>query len=188
MKSLIDEANERVSIVKVCRLIGMDVSEGAAGKMRCPFGMFNHSDGGTAKALRIYTESNSAWCFSCRIYYTPVRLYAEAKDLSRKDAALLLLEEIGWKPVSQAQRWADLVSPIKESVDISMLALALRTYCARVCSEWEELQLNPEVAELLSRCLALLDRVSTAEEAEHWLETCKTVMNRKLEAGSNGIR
>lgn len=184
MKSLIDEANERVSIVKVCRLIGMDVFEGAVGKMYCPFGMFNHSDGGAAKAFRIYTESNSAYCFSCRIYYTPVRLYAEAKDLRRNDAAMLLLEEVGWKPVSHAQRWADLVSPPEESVDLSMLALALRTYCARVCPEWDELQLNPEISELLSRCLGLLDRVRTGEEAEQWLETCKTVMSRKLEAGN----
>lgn len=185
MKSLIDEANERVSIVKVCRLIGMDVFEGASGKFRCPFGDFNHSDGGTAKAFRIYTETNSAYCFSCRAYLTPVNLYAQAKDLRRKDAALLLLEEVGWKPVSHAQRWAELVSPREESVDVSMLALALRTYCARVCPEWDELQLNPDIGGLLSRGLGLLDRVRTAEEAEQWLETCKTVMRSKLEAATD---
>lgn len=182
MSSLIDEADKRVSIVKVCRMIGMHVSEGWHGKMTCPFGDVNHSDGGIQKSFRIYQETNSAYCFSCRIYFTPVRLYAEAKELRRMDAALVLLEAVGWKPVSQAQRWADLLSSTEEHIDLSMLGLALRTYCARVCSEWDELQLNPEVAELLSRCLALLDRVHTSEEAEQWLDTCKTVMDSKLKA------
>lgn len=180
--NLIDEANKRVSIVKVCRLIGMDVSEGASYKERCPFGDVMHSDGGVAKAFRIYTETNSAYCFSCRAAYTPVKLYAEAKELRRQEAALSLLEEVGWKPVSQAQRWAELVAPAKESVDLSMLALALRTYCARVCPEWDELQLSPEISEMLGKCLALLDRVHTEEEAQQWLETCKSVMLKKLEA------
>lgn len=182
MKSLIDEANARVPIVKVCRLIGMEVPEGASGKYRCYFGDFNHSDGGRAASFRIYSDTNSAYCFSCRMAFTPTSLYAQAKEVSRKNAAMALLEEIGWKPVSQAQHWASLVSPEEPKPDPSMLALALRTYCARICSEWDELQLTPEVGGVLSRCLSLLDKVHTSQEAEQWLDVCKTVMKKKLEA------
>lgn len=180
-KSFIDEANERVSIVKVCQLIGMNISDGYGGKLKCPFGMFNHSDGGVEASFRIYTETNSAYCFACRKYLTPVYLYAHAKDRRLKEAALDLLELIGWKPVSQSQRWADSIST-EEVVDVSMLGLALRTYCARVCVEWEDFQLIPEIAEVLGRCLALLDRVHTPEEADKWLDTCKQVMRTRLEA------
>lgn len=180
-KSLIEEADERVSIVKVCRLIDMNVPEGGYGKHRCPFGDVNHSDGGVEPSFRIYTETNSAYCFACRKYFSPVHLYAEAKDKRRSQAALDLLEFIGWKPVSRAQRWAEIIAP-EVTVDLSMLALALRTYCARICREWEEYQFIPEVTELFSKCLALLDRVRTPEDAEQWLETCKQVMRKKLEA------
>ena len=150
-------------------------------KMRCCFGDFNHSDGGIEASFRIYVETNSAYCFACRKFFTPVYLYAQAKDKRLSQAAQDLLELIGWKPVSQAQRWAESVAP-EVAVDLSMLSLALRTYCARICKEWEDYQLIPEVAELFSRCLALLDRVRTPEEADQWLNTCKLVMSKKLEA------
>lgn len=104
------------------------------------------------------------------------------------DAALDLLELIGWKPVSQAQRWAELTTPEEETVDVSMLGLALRTYCARVCSKWEEYQLIPEIAEVLGRCLSLLDRVRTSEEADQWLNGCKKAMRITLEAAEDDER
>lgn len=179
-KSFIEEANERVSIVEVCRRIGMDVSNPDR-KMRCWFGDLNHSDGGIDPAFRIYQDTNSGYCFSCRKYFDPVYLYAQATDKSMKNAALDLLEIVGWKPVSQSQRWAESVAP-EVGVDVSMLALALRTYCARICPEWEEIQLEASVAEVLSKCLALLDFVRTPEEAGQWLNTCKQVMRKKLEA------
>lgn len=185
-RSFIDEANERVSIIQVCRLIGMQVSEGGYGKHKCPFGDLSHSDGGVTPSFRIYTETNSAYCFACRKFMTPVYIYAQAKDKRYKDAAEDLLEIIGWKPVSQAQHWANSVAP-EVSVDVSMLGLALRTYCARICVEWEDVQFLPDIAQLLGRCLALLDRIRTPEEAERWLNTCKIVMAKKLEAAKNDI-
>lgn len=183
-KSLIEEANEKVSIIKVCLLIGLNVSEGGHGKYRCPFGDVNHSDGGIEAAFRIYPETNSAYCFACRKYFSPVYLYAQAKDRRASQAAQDLLEIVGWKPKSQAERWSEAMTQ-EVTVDVSALALALRTYCARICREWEEYQLIPEVAELFSRCLALLERVHTPEEADQWLNACKKIMSKKLEAAHN---
>ena len=181
-KSLIVEANERVSIVLVCRLIGVDIEEGRTGgstKTYCPFGRFYHSDGGTEPALRVYAESNSAYCFSCKKFFTPTSLAADAWDISKKRAAIELLDRIGYKPLTAAELWAG-VQQKDPKPDTSMLGMALRTYCRRVDPNWETSQFDPKISAVLDKCLSLLERIKTSTEADEWLATCKEVMTRVL--------
>ncbi len=183
-RSPITLANEQVSIMLACSLIGMavpeDVSYGRSVKVRCPFGEIYHRDGGLDPSFRIYPESNHAYCFACAMGYSPVWLVAQAWGITARQAAAELLERAGIKPVSLADAWAAVAAP-DNLPDVTLLAEALKTYCARIApTGWAEAQFRPDVAATLSACLDLLDRVATAEDADQWLAGCKEAMSRAL--------
>ncbi len=176
--SLIDLANEQVSMWEVCRQIGMNVSDDvilgrASLKMYCPQGELYHGDGGTDPVFRVYTDTNTAFCFRCSKYWTPVSLYADIKGVSRKIAAELLLGIIGYsKPVLDQS----LLLTTNKSIDYSALAEALKIFCARACPDWEIVQLDGLVAISLNKCLELLPKVTNSDEASEWLKITKQVM------------
>lgn len=179
-RSPIALANEHVSILHACRKIGLSVPEELTGrsmKLSCPFGDVWHTDQGAQKALRLFPETNSAYCYAGCGFYTPVSLVAMAEDRDPEDVAIELLQEVGYKPVSLAQYWAD-VQVTEQSPDRAMLGLALRTYCERVVPGWSERQFDEQVARRLSRCLSLLAKVETEGDAELWLDTCKKAMGQ----------
>lgn len=177
-------ANEKVSIVTVCRLVGVELPDAVAAggrskKVPCPFGEIYHSDGGVAPAMRIYPETNSAYCFSCAAFWTPVTLIAKAMDSDWHTAALRLLDHVGYKPLALAAQFQQ-ASSYEPELDLARLADALKTYCRRIDPSWSTRQFDPEVAALLTRCLGLLDLVTTSADVELWLDRCKTVMHRAL--------
>lgn len=182
IESSISLANSKISIYSVCSLVGVEIPEGREGssiKTYCPFGIFYHSDGGKEPAFRAYPESNTAYCFSCKKYFTPVSLYSACTDLSKKASAETLLEMIGYKKPSPEEVWNN-VQPREPDVDKSMLGMALKTYCERICSSWSKRQLDGIVADRLDSCLSLLSKVSSSEEAEYWLRASKEVMLRTI--------
>lgn len=182
-------ADEQVAITTACRLIGMRVPEavdmGRPVKVRCPFGEIYHRDRGAETAFRIYPDSNHAYCFACAQRYGPVRLVSLAWGISARQAAAELLERAGVKPVTLADLWAE-VADRSVVPDTTMLAEALKTYCARVAPGWDADQFDPAVAAALSGCLALLDHVSTAADADLWLTRTKQVMHAKLQTVDGG--
>jgi hypothetical protein len=182
--NVIAVANEQVPIVTVCQMVGVelpdDVAVGRSRKVHCPFGELYHSDSGIEATMRVYPDSNSAYCFSCSAYYTPVSLAAKAMDVDRQTAARLLLDRIGYRPLSLAAVWKQ-VSAYEPALDRSMLAEALKTFCRRIEPAWSRRQFDADVAATLTRCLSLLDLVVTADDASLWLNSCKTVMASNLE-------
>jgi hypothetical protein len=187
-RPVVELANEQVSITAACLLVGMDVPDdtgyGRSMRVRCPFGDVYHSDQGAEAAMRIYPDSNSAFCFSRCGYFTPVSLVATKWNISRHDAAVELLERAGIKPVSMAEAWA--AAGIRDSPpDTTLLAEALKTFCARTAPDWADQQFDHRVAGTLARCFALLDKVGDDEDAHTWLAGCKTVMARALQPNGN---
>lgn len=185
MKSnIVAVANEQVPIVTVCRMLGLelpdDVGEGRSRKVPCPFGAIYHSDGGVDPTMRIYPESNSAFCFSCSISYTPVALAAKGMGLNPHAAAARLLDVIGHRPLDLAGQWSA-ANSYAPTLDTAMLADALKTYCRRICPAWSSAQFDAQVAATLTKCLSLLDLVKTPEDVEHWLTRCKAAMAVVLE-------
>lgn len=180
---MVVEANEHVSIITACRLIGMelpaDIEHGRAAKVHCPFGSIWHSDQGLEPTMRLYVDNNTAFCFSRCGFFTPVNLVAMAWDITRRTAAVELLERIGRKPLSLADAWAK-ATLHAEPPDRTTLAEALKTYCSRIAPDWADVQFEPVVASRLTRCLALLDLVDTDDAARAWLAGCKAVMQRAL--------
>lgn len=176
-------ANEQVSIVTVCQMLGVDLPDdvglGRSRKVQCPFGDVYHSDGGISPAMRIYPETNSAYCFSCSYYFTPVALAAKAMGVDAATAAGRLLDRIGFRPLDLAATWKN-VSQYEPAPDKALLADALKTYCRRIDPQWSQRQFEPAVARGLTRCLSLLDLVVSADDVTLWLCRCKEVMRRIL--------
>src|SRR3954466_13862718 len=99
-RSTVAVANEVVSIATVCRWLGVQVpdDDSLRSKLYCPFGEFNHSDGGRDRALRIYPDSNSAYCFACSELFTPVKMYARMTDDGNwRAVAATLLGKVGYR-------------------------------------------------------------------------------------------
>jgi hypothetical protein len=181
--SWVDEANDKVLITSVLRITGVfvpdNIAEGGNKKIFCPFG-FYHSDHGLTKAMRVYTSSNTAWCFSCSKRYNPVSLAAAYWDVRWDTAALRLLEDIGYKQKTIEDRWREATSEITTSPDIVALADALKVYCASQDSLWAINQLEGDIAVTLNKCLSLLDSVKTNEDATKWLTVTKQAMTNKI--------
>lgn len=182
--NLVELANEKVSILTVCRMLGVDLCDdvaagGRSRKVSCPFGEIYHSDGGISPAMRIYPDSNSAYCFSCAAYWTPVSLSAKALDLDWSSAAIRLLDHIGYRPMELAQQFQQAAQYVPPP-DLALLADALKTYCRRIDPQWQKRQFEPRVAGQLTRCLSLLDLVKSPEDVTLWLDRCKVAMRRVL--------
>lgn len=176
-------ANERMGIAAACRFIGMHMGDFDiySVKTYCPFGELMHEDGGRSKAFRVYPGTNSAWCFACNQYYTPVKLVAFDRDIPEPAAAEIILEEVGYVAPDIESRWAAATAQTA-SVDTDGMANALKTYCARIAPDWEVRQFDDDIASMLRRCLAPLSKVTNDEEARQWLDTTKLVMHKALSA------
>lgn len=181
--NVVDEANEHVSIITVCQMLGVelpdDLSFSRSIKVACPFGALYHSDGGVASAMRVYQETNSAYCFSCSQYFTPVNLTAQALDVDRRSAALNLLDRIGHRPLDPLAVW-ERARKYEPEPDKSLLADALKTFCRRIDSGWMTRQFEPKVASTLTRCLSILDLVHSPDDVSLWLTRCKRAMTQTL--------
>jgi hypothetical protein len=183
--SWIEQADENVNIADLLTSIGVfvpdTIRDGGNKKVHCPFG-FYHSDGGNAKAMKVYYSANSAYCFSCSKRYSPVSLAAAHWDCSFVAAAMRLLEDAGFKPKTLKERWTEATTPVENKPDLIALADALKMFCSGVSGDWKLAQYSDDVAIKLSRCLELLNNVKTDEDAEKWLSACKIIMRKLLES------
>jgi hypothetical protein len=177
-RSSIQIANERLSIVTALRQAGAEASD-FGGKQFCPFGHMYHADGGYDKALRVYTESNTAYCFAGCGYFSPVKLIALAKDIDEQDAAEYILELTGYVAPTLDSLWEH-ANRDPRKVDHGALTDALKLACSRMSPDWEERQLDDDVATRFRKCLALLPKVRTEQDAETWLSNTKKIMRKAL--------
>lgn len=178
---LVRTACEQVSITFACRLVGVDVpddQEAERLKLHCPFGELYHLDGGMDRAFRVYPQQQRAHCFAGCGSFTPVSLLAHAWGIGRGQAARLLLERVGYRPATAATLWAQAHQP--PPVDVGALAEALKTFCARLDPHWAVRQFQPANAAALVRCLRLLERVDTEEQAQRWLAASKRHMRETI--------
>lgn len=180
-RELIELANQRVSIVDACNMANMDVGDyaRAAMKVYCPFGEVYHHDGGMTKSMRIYPETNSAWCFAGCGYFSPVKMVAWYKDLSEEAAAESLLVQTNYVPEDYISQWDALLGETP-TVDTASLAEALKVACSRICPDWDVLQFEEGVSLKLNQCLELLPKVKTKEDAVKWMEVTKHAMRAEL--------
>jgi len=171
--------NSRMSIISALRRAGAEIGDFSTGsiKTQCPFG-FLHSDGGYAKAMRVYPDTNSAYCFACSESFTPVKLIARVMDIPDREAVDVILAETGYvKPDYRSQWDALTAAPV---MDYDGLSEALKVSCAIMDPMWDVRQFDENVSAALTKCLSLLPKVSTPEEATQWLSTTKQYMKKIL--------
>lgn len=178
-------ALEQVSMFEVCRQIGIDVPDDvllgrASVKLFCPQGDLYHSDGGVDPVFRIYSDTNTGWCFKCNKLFTPVSLYAITKGISQTEAAKELLEIIGFKYDSSQVKIANLLLTPDKPIDYAALAETLKAYCGRICPDWELRQFDVEISQALVRCLAILSKVKSSDDVNQWLVSTKQFMQSVL--------
>lgn len=181
-ESAVRLANRKVPIELACQLAGTStpgvVDRIRSLKIRCPFGAVYHDDGGVEPALRIYPGPNNAWCFACGEFFTPVKICSMAWDVQPEDAAIQLLDRIGYKPASYAHHWREVTTP--PLPDGHALTQALQFACERIEPDWAARQQEPVVAEYLARCLGLIPSITSQEEADTWLSATQQVMEGVL--------
>ena len=175
-------ANEHVSIIDACNMVGMELGDFTASSMKvyCPWGHVTHMDGGMSKSMRVYPETNSAFCFASCGYLTPVKMIALDRDVSEEEAAEILLTEINYVPPDYMSKWNALIAE-QIPVNTSALAEALKVACARMTEDWDDVQFDDEISTKLVQCLGLLPKVQTNEDADKWLDVSKIVMKTVLQ-------
>jgi hypothetical protein len=181
-ESLVDLANSYVPVTKVLSWFNIfvpDIQPGRSWKAVCPFGEIYHLGRSIDKTMRVYSDTNSAYCFDGCGYLSPVAMYSKLKGLSLLEAAEELLDRQGFQARSQEDIWLELSLKPRE-VDHLSLGSALQEYCTNIFGpSWNMRQLDKAYSEVLDRCLKLLDLVTTEQEAKEWLEATKSIM-RKL--------
>lgn len=170
---------DEISIEDVLNdLFDIDVPKGSdTWKTYCPLG-HEHSDAGRSKAMRIYTESNSAYCFSHRMRFTPVILAQLKFDKSRRRSAQLLLDhyEINYGPRTLEERWNTL-GPISDptGVDESLLRGMFLAHL-HTLPGYVEQQYEPEVMDVVNKVLLsadLIDSDASYDTIDEWLTLAK---------------
>lgn len=170
-----------MSIVDACNDIGMGIYDNPGNfKFHCPFGHLFHKDGGMAKSFRVYSESNSAYCFACDIYFTPTRLLAMANDRTEDEVAQDILIRSGYVEPDIESRWEAARALPATEIDTSGLATALAVYCRRIEPLWEVLQFEEPQATVFRKCVELTAAVHTEADVATWLEKTKAAMRKVL--------
>lgn len=173
-------AEEEVSIEDVLsQEFGINFPSGAGSwRVHCPLGD-EHSDGGRSKAMRVYSESNTCYCFSHSIMWNPVTLMQLKTGESRTTTAKILLDSRGirYKPLSPKEildRRKRLNSEPPPTLDTSKVReaffLRLGTY-----GWYKENQYQDDVVDVVNSLLASLDDVEPGG-LESWMEDSKKVL------------
>ncbi|WNN95036.1 DNA primase [Microbacterium phage Magritte] len=171
-------AKELMTISEACIEVGMgDVSNLA--KTYCPFGQVFHTDGGRSRAFKVYTETNTAYCFACQKVYDPVSLIATDRDITYRAAAELILEMKAYVSPDYQTRWDALTQETVE-VDTEALQDALKIACSRMVPDWATRQFEDRIATKLAQCLGLARKVKNDEDGRKWLDMTKQAMRQAL--------
>lgn len=169
--SLVSVANQRVPFLKALEWAGTVAGRRDRGmKVTCPL------CGGSA-SMRVFADHG--FCYSERLWVSPVRLLAEHWDMEWEDAADEALGRIGYIPPDYARRAAELLAAEPEAARDD-LGDALRIWCEASCPDWRARQYDPFTARVLAACLARLPLVRSGSDCDAWLEGCKRIMGKAL--------
>jgi hypothetical protein len=177
----IEQANRSVSIEKVLfDHFGIEVGPG---KNPCPFD-FEHSDGGQDKALRVYPDTNSAYCFALHGVLDPVKLFSLKGDNRPLYAAQLLMRAYGidTRPKGWRERYNDIALQRETSVRqippgsvVEALQAALRQDQGYVAH-----QFHPDVLRAVEGQLDAIDKLvsqtTDIKEIQEWLTQAKATI------------
>lgn len=175
----IQKANRLVPIIDVLGWVGVFVPEFStkSRKARCPYADMYHLDADANKSMRVYSDTNTANCFSGCGTLNPVSIFAKMNDLSFNSAAQQLLDKIGYKPKTSAERWNEAVN-FTAPLNREAYRDSLMEYCfCAAPQKWDILQYSDSVSGPMGKFLEVLNRAESENDAKMWLEAAKTSMS-----------
>jgi hypothetical protein len=186
---LVGRANTEVRVEAVLNdHFAMHVPLEAEGwKTRCPFAA-EHEDGGLDRQFRVYSSSNSGYCFALHGRLDPVRLWrlrswfpsirATAEDLLRSYG-------VEYRSKPYRERMALLRQSSGFRVDADSVVGALRVYLTSQ-PLYEARQYDDSILRgvnlVLNEVRDLCDRAETLGEVETWLQQSKQQLDQLLTA------
>jgi hypothetical protein len=152
-------------------------------------------DGGVEPHFRVYA-SNSCHCFAMHGPMRPTQLLAKWRGISRKDAAVALLEPKGMlRARSYREAWTELQIKAEQRVermgDTSHAVAAVQSAMARD-PNYPVTEFDAEVLAAWDKALAELDQLSASdhvkmEEVRAWFSrTCRNLAAAALTAVQHG--
>lgn len=180
--NVVQEAN-KIPIEQVLMdQFNIDVpADAGSWKTNCPLES-EHSDGGIRKSMRVYSNSNSAWCFSHGMKFTPVYLWQLATGLSKVRAAYDLLNVHGQPFRSQdyAERWDKMNEKETKRIEMDNLREAIRLFASSL-PQFSTRQYDPQVMKMLTTIfthMESLDPHSDYDTIESTLNKYKEILTK----------
>jgi len=155
--------------------------DGASPKLKCPYSGLYHE---STRSMRIYPQTNSAHCFSCGEYMTPLRLVTAFKGMSDEEAVSWIKTQAGYTDPDPEDRWDELMAEKAPRPKAEYLVAALKTACSRIEPRWKDLQFETEVSHRFTQCLSLLSKVRTESDGKVWLARSTDLMATVLATSS----
>lgn len=179
----VDIANRLVPLRKVLELTNIYVTEfthGKSVKARCPYADMYHLNEDASKSMRVYSDTNTGFCYMGCGVLTPVSVHARLNDLSFKEAAFELLDLIGHKLKTLEEKWEEAAAPAL-SFSREGYRDALLERCISRTSNWTVLQYRDSIVASLSVLLEILDKADNDTQADSWLDTATKVMFKHID-------
>lgn len=179
-RELIELANTKVAIEDILlESFNIDVPKDVDGwKSDCPKGS-EHSDGGRTKAMRVYSDSNSAWCFRCSEKFLPVNLWQLVTGTaSPVKAAKDMLEHYGVRttPPTPQERWEAMENKETEEVEYDSLKEVFLNY-AKTLPAYAVRQYEDPVLKAVTTVLNsadLLPKGAGSATLQEWIREAKS--------------
>jgi hypothetical protein len=155
IRALIDGASRIRLTLLLGEIHGVYADPAMVTKVYCPFGMF-HRDGGVDRALRVYPQSNTAYCFAGCGFIDPIRLFRLTYDLSPLEAAKRLVETYGEAPQTWDARLSEALRPTP-TPDLRTTLVAALHNALSADPRYGAISLEPYVMKVTRDCLMELD-------------------------------
>jgi hypothetical protein len=154
-------------------------------KVKCPWAM-EHEDGGLDKQFRIYSESNSGYCFAMHGRVDNIRLYRETHDyMTEFEAAKELLDEYGieYKRKSYQETFAEVSKASSQRFDYQDLVDAMKFYLQSF-DAYSDVEYDTEVVNWVEafnqEARIVCARSTELKEVEQWYSRQKEDIKRFL--------
>jgi hypothetical protein len=183
-ESIVDIANRIVPFRKVLGMTNIYVSEftyGKSIKARCPFADIYHLTEDAGKSMRVYSDTNTGFCYMGCGVLKPVSVYAKLNGVSYNVAAKFLLETVGHKLKTFDEKWQDAVSEDRP-LNLEGYREALDEICFHHSQgQWGSIKYATLVSSSFSQLLSILGKAKSYEEADKWLEVAKKHMFKQID-------
>lgn len=187
-ESIIDTANRVVPFRVVLGMTNIYVSEFAYGKSikaRCPYADMYHLTEDAGKSMRVYSDTNTGFCYMGCGVLTPVAVYAKLNGISYRDSAKFLLEKVGHKLKTFEEKWQDALND-RGPVNLEGYREALDELCFQYTRyRWSSLKYTASISSSLSNLLNILDKAQSYDDADRWLEIAKRHMFHQIDKESS---